>query len=60
MPDERHVNRRRFFREGLRELLKPLSKAVEPIQEVARHFNELDYMAPTPLAPDLPARCARR
>ena len=42
MSDERHVNRRRFFREGLRELLKPLSKAVEPINEVARHFSQLD------------------
>ena len=29
MSDDKHVNRRHFFREGLRELLKPLSKAVE-------------------------------
>ena len=43
MSDERHVNRRRFFREGLRELLKPLGKAVEPIHEVARHFNDLEH-----------------
>src|SRR5687767_12216814 len=51
MSDDRHVNRRRFFREGLRELLKPLGKAVEPIHEVARHFHEMDLSAPTPLAP---------
>ncbi len=54
MSEDRHVNRRRFFREGLRELLKPLSKAVEPLNEVARHFKELDYGAPTPLAPKTP------
>ncbi|HEV2293316.1 MAG TPA: 4Fe-4S dicluster domain-containing protein [Tepidisphaeraceae bacterium] len=54
MPDDRHVNRRRFFREGLRELLRPLSKAVEPINEVARHFGEMDFNAPTPLKPKTP------
>ena len=31
--DERPIDRRRFFRQGLRELLKPLSKAVEPLHE---------------------------
>jgi ferredoxin-type protein NapG len=55
MSDERHVNRRRFFREGLRELLKPLSKAVEPINEVARHFSQFDLETsehtPKPAAP---------
>jgi ferredoxin-type protein NapG len=44
--DDDKVNRRRFFREGLRELLKPVAKAVEPIQEVARHFGEMDYLSP--------------
>jgi ferredoxin-type protein NapG len=42
MTGDKHVNRRRFFREGLRELLKPLGKAIEPLHEVARHFQELE------------------
>jgi len=54
MSEEKHVNRRRFFREGLRELLKPLSRAVEPIQEVARHFSEMNLGAPTPPKAALP------
>ena len=29
MPDDRRVNRRRFFRESLRELLRPLSESLE-------------------------------
>lgn len=58
MPDDKHVNRRRFFREGLRELLKPLSRAVEPLNEVARHFGELDFDAPTPLKPRRPKQAA--
>src|SRR4051812_44863438 len=49
--DEKHVNRRRFFREGLRELLKPISKAVDPIHEVVRHFNELEREIAAPLPP---------
>lgn len=57
MPDK-HVNRRRFFREGLRELLKPLGKAVEPLNEVVRHFNALDLNAPTPLKPKPPKQTA--
>ncbi len=48
MPEDKHVNRRRFFREGLRELLKPLGKAIEPIHEVAKHFGDMDYARPAP------------
>jgi ferredoxin-type protein NapG len=36
------VNRRRFFREGLRELLRPLADAVEPIQEAVRQLERID------------------
>ena len=56
-PEDRHVNRRRFFREGLRELLKPLANAVEPIQEAAKHFSDIEYpsSAPKRVTPALPA-----
>lgn len=39
MPDDKPVNRRRFFREGLRELLKPLANAAEPLEKAIRRFN---------------------
>ena len=45
MDDKRPIDRRRFFREGLRELLKPLASAVEPIEEVARQFGQLEKQA---------------
>ena len=41
-PEDKPVNRRRFFREGLRELLKPLANAVEPFEEVARQLSKMD------------------
>src|SRR5215213_1267973 len=40
--DEKPIPRRRFFREGLRELLKPLAQAAEPLQEGVRQLEELD------------------
>src|SRR5262245_55761486 len=40
--DDRPMNRRRFFREGLRELLKPLSNAVEPLERAAKHIGSLE------------------
>jgi ferredoxin len=49
--DERPINRRRFFREGLRELLKPLANAVERMADAAKHFNDLDQPEPTPAPP---------
>jgi ferredoxin-type protein NapG len=36
------MDRRRFFREGLRELLKPLVKAAEPIERALRELESLD------------------
>jgi ferredoxin-type protein NapG len=45
MSDQSPVNRRRFFREGLRELLKPLASAVEPIEEVVRQLEGMDATA---------------
>ncbi len=51
MPSDKPVNRRRFFREGLRELLKPLAEAVEkPLAELARQFAQVEHGggAPSP------------
>jgi MauM/NapG family ferredoxin protein len=36
------MDRRRFFREGLRELLRPVSRAVEPIHRVATELGNLE------------------
>jgi len=41
MSPDRKVNRRRFFREGFLELLKPLAGAIEPMQEALRQFDLL-------------------
>jgi MauM/NapG family ferredoxin protein len=51
MADERSFNRRRFFREGLRELMKPLGSAIEPLEEAVRQFERLSQTAPTPAQP---------
>src|SRR6186997_173190 len=40
--DQKPIDRRRFFRQGLRELLKPLAQAAEPLNEVVRQLNQLD------------------
>jgi ferredoxin-type protein NapG len=53
MPDDKPINRRRFFREGLRELLKPLAQAIEPIEKVSRHLGNLEREISAPL-PQLP------
>ncbi len=45
MNEDKPINRRRFFREGLRELLKPLSNAIEPIEEAAKHFDRMTRAA---------------
>jgi ferredoxin-type protein NapG len=45
------MDRRRFFREGLRELLRPVAKAVEPIHRVATELGNLEPEPP----PVLPA-----
>jgi ferredoxin-type protein NapG len=41
-PDDKPVDRRRFFREGLRELLRPLAQAVEPLEQVIQQITEMD------------------
>jgi ferredoxin len=58
MPDDKPMNRRRFFREGLAELLRPLDRVVRPIEELARQVGKLDQ--PMPAAPAQPAVEIRR
>lgn len=49
------MNRRRFFREGLREFLRPLTKALEPVEKVVHHIGSLEeQFAPTPPPPRIP------
>src|SRR5687768_16757830 len=42
MSDDRPLDRRRFFRIGLRELLKPLANAVEPVERALRELESLE------------------
>jgi len=48
MRDDRPVNRRNFFREGLRELLKPLGEIIEPFENALGGLSELEKAAPKP------------
>jgi ferredoxin-type protein NapG len=45
MSDERPVNRRGFFRQGLSELMRQVGQAMRPLQDVARQFGELEREA---------------
>jgi ferredoxin-type protein NapG len=42
MAEDRRINRRKFFREGLSELLRPLAQAAEPLEEVIRQIGSID------------------
>src|SRR5689334_3469525 len=42
MADENPMNRRRFFREGLRELLKPLGQAIAPFERAVQQLGALE------------------
>ena len=46
--DDAKIDRRRFFREGLRELLKPLAKAAEPVERALRELQSLDAKSNAP------------
>lgn len=46
MPSDKPVDRRRFFREGLRELLKPLANVVDPIEQAIQQFGKLEGAPP--------------
>jgi len=43
MSKDRPVDRRHFFREGLRELLKPLVQSMEPLEKAITHFNDATH-----------------
>ena len=60
MADPNPVNRRRFFRQGLRELLRPLADAVEPLEEVAQQFGAVPEPAKQPPRPKPATRVALR
>jgi ferredoxin-type protein NapG len=49
--DDKPVPRRRFFREGLLELFKPLARSVEPLTRVAEQIGSLDQPPPPPPRP---------
>ncbi len=52
MADKGPVDRRRFFRAGLRELLKPLAGAIEPYENAMKQLQRFeDRPAPQPPAP---------
>lgn len=53
MSEDTPLNRRKFFRRGLGEFLRPLLQAIDPIEKVAQHVGSLeeqlsrhDYVAP--------------
>ena len=50
MPDDPPINRRAFFRQGLREVFKPLAKAAEPIEKVIRQIGSMDDEAALAIA----------
>jgi len=49
MSDDKPVDRRRFFRAGLAELLKPLAQVVAPFEEAARQIGRLEDPRPAPV-----------
>lgn len=54
MPDDKPIDRRRFFRSGLSELLKPLARAVKPLEAIANELGKLDEPpAPKPRMPEI-------
>jgi ferredoxin len=52
MPDDAPMDRRRFFRRGLSELIRPIASAIGPLERVAQKIGELERV--TPHSPPLP------
>jgi MauM/NapG family ferredoxin protein len=48
MPDDSRIDRRRFFRAGLRELLKPLANATSPIERALKELEKMTGESPAP------------
>ena len=62
MPSDSPMDRRRFFRLGLRELLKPLAEAAEPMERALKeleNFGNSDRFAPSPPPPSGPKTILR-
>src|SRR5947209_13976254 len=51
---DREMDRRRFFRAGLAEVLRPLEAAVRPLEHMAHHVGKLDAAFPVPPEPAPP------
>jgi ferredoxin-type protein NapG len=54
MREDKEVNRRRFFREGLRELLKPLAEMIEPLEQAAHQLGKMETIFPSTPEPYQP------
>jgi ferredoxin-type protein NapG len=54
--DDRPIDRRRFFRQGLRELLKPLANATNPIERALKELEAFESRdrSPAPSSPSSP------
>jgi ferredoxin-type protein NapG len=48
MRDDKPVDRRRFFREALGEFLRPVARAIEPIEKAAQRVARADTPRPAP------------
>jgi ferredoxin-type protein NapG len=49
--DDAPMDRRKFFRRGLAELLRPVARAISPIEKVAKKIGDLDPPPPPPPPP---------
>jgi ferredoxin-type protein NapG len=45
--DDKPIDRRRFFRQGLRELFKPLASGLENIERITQELGKLEDYAPS-------------
>jgi len=54
MADDKPMDRRRFFRRGLAELLKPLDRKMAPIERVVHEIGKLDAPHPASAPPSAP------
>src|SRR5271169_4198056 len=42
MSDDKPMDRRRFFRRGLSELIKPIASAISPLERAARKIGDME------------------
>src|SRR5438046_5020233 len=55
-PSEQSMDRRRFFRFGLGELLRPLGSALAPLERAAHHVGALEEMVSAASSASTPRR----